>query len=75
MNQVAFFLVAEIFPVRNEKLKIPGVRLIDVGVVDFVDNAVAERKPDPAAGVISRTQSFFGAGGPVRLNSRRAESH
>ena len=71
--QVALFLVAEGLAVADEKLKIARVRLVDGRVVDFVDDAVTEREPDPAARMISGAQAFFCAGGPAGLDSGRAE--
>ena len=73
MVQVALFLVAKRFPVADEELKIARVRLVDGRVVDFVDDAVAEREPDPAARMIGGAQTFLGAGGPARLDSGCAE--
>ena len=71
--QVALFLVAKRFPVADEKLKIARVRLVNGRVVDFVDDAMAEREPDPAARMISGAQAFLGAGGPAGLDSGCAE--
>ena len=73
MVQVALFLVAKRFPVGDEKLEIARVRLVHARVVDFVDDAMAEREPDPAARMISGAQAFFGAGGPAGFDSGRAE--
>jgi hypothetical protein len=39
--QVAFFLVAEGYPVSDQELKIARVRLVDGGVVDLIDDAMA----------------------------------
>src|ERR1017187_2869752 len=71
--QVALFLVAKRFPVADEKLKIPRVRLVHGRVVDFVDDAVTEGEPDPAARVIGDRKSFFGTGSPAGLDSGCAE--
>ena len=71
--QVALFLVAKCFAVADQKLKIARVGLVDVRVIDLVDDAVAEREPDPAARMISGAEAFLGAGRPARLNSGRAK--
>src|SRR5512137_2175622 len=65
MFQVTLLLVAKRLAVTDEKLKIAGVWLIDMGVVDFIDDSVADREPEPAAGVISGAQAFLGAGSPA----------
>ena len=71
--QVALFLVAKCFPVADEELKIARVRLVDGRVVDFVDDAVAEREPEPATCMISGAETFLGAGRPAWLDSGCAE--
>ena len=57
--QVALFLVAKRFAVADEKLKVARVGLIDVRIVNFIDDAVAERKPEPATGMIGRAHALF----------------
>src|SRR5512136_957136 len=71
--QVAFFLVAKRFSVADEELEIARVGFVNGGVVDFVDDAMAEREPDAAARMISGAETFFGAGGPAGFDSGRAE--
>src|SRR2546426_12544294 len=71
--QVALFLVAKRFAIANEKLKVARVRLIDAWIIDLVDDAVTEREPKAATGMIGRTHAFFRARSPTRLNSRRTE--
>ena len=73
MSQVALFLVAKGFAVGDEELKVARVRLINVRIINLVDNAVTEREPEPATGVIGRANAFFGAGSPARLDARRAK--
>ena len=75
MIQVALFLVAKCFAITNEKLKVAGIRLIDAWIVDLVDDAVAERKPETATGMISRTDAFFRARSPAGFDSRRTKRH
>jgi len=71
--QVALFLVAKCFTVADQELKIAGIRLVNGRVIDFVDDAMAEREPDPATRVISGAETFLGAGSPAWLDSGRAE--
>src|SRR5512137_269774 len=71
--EVAFFLMAKGFSVADEELEIARVGFVNGGVVDFVDDAMAEREPDPAARMISGAETFFGAGGPAGFDSGRAE--
>lgn len=71
--QVATFLVAKGAAIRNQKLKIACVGAINIRVVDFVDDAVAEREPDTATGMIGSTDAFFGATRPPRFGARRTK--
>ena len=73
MIQVALFLVAKRFAVGDEKLKVARVGLIHVRIINLVDDAVAEREPEPATGVIGRAHAFLRARSPARLDARRAE--
>ena|SRR5437867_3379677 len=73
--QIAFFLMAKRFAVTYEKLKVACVRLIDAWIVNLIDDAVAEREPEAATGMISRPHAFFCARSPARLNSRRTKRH
>src|ERR1051325_1923631 len=73
MLQVAPFFVAEGLAIGDQKLKIAGVRAIHVGIIQLVDDAVAEGEPDAAAGVVSGADAFLGAAGPTRFDPGRAE--
>ena len=42
------------------------------GIIDFVQDAVAEREPHPAVQIERRTNAALGAGSPARRNSRPA---
>src|SRR4029450_4220681 len=70
--QVALFLVAKRFAVADEKLKVARVRLIDAWIVNLIDDAVTEREPQTATGMIGCANSFFGTRSPRRLDTRRA---
>src|SRR6266478_7138997 len=71
--QVSLLLVAKCLAVADKKLKITRVRLVHARVINFVDDAMAEREPDPAASVISGAEALLGAGSPARLDARRAK--
>ena len=71
--QIALFFVAKRLPVADQELKIACVWLVDGRVVNFVDDAVAKREPEPAARMISGAETFFGAGRPTWLDTGCAE--
>ena len=73
MLQIPLFLVAKRFAIRDEKLKIAGVRLVNTRIIDFIDDAVADGEPEPATGMIGSADAFLRAGGPAWLNSRRTK--
>ena len=70
--QVSLFLVTKCFPVADQELKIARVRLVNRGVINFVDDAVAQREPDPATRMISGAKTLLGAGCPTRRDTGRA---
>src|ERR1041385_7547551 len=59
MIEIAFFFVAKTFTVADEKLKIPRVWFVDVWVVNLVNDAVTEREPNAATGVIGCADAFL----------------
>src|SRR5438270_8139668 len=65
--------MAKCFAVRDQKLEIARIGLIGMRIVNFINDAVAQREPKPATGVIRCAQPFLGAGCPARLDSRRAK--
>ena len=73
VEQVAPLLVAERFAVGDEELLVARVGLIDVGVINLVDDAVAEREPDAGAAAVRRADAVLGAGRPAWLNPWRAK--
>src|SRR5437870_1436447 len=73
--QVALFLMAKCFAITDEKLKVACVGLIDAWIVNLIDNAVTEREPEAATGMIGCTHAFLRARSPARLDSRRAKRH
>ena len=75
MIQVALFLVAKRFAIAYEKLKVARVRLIDARIINLIDDAMTEREPQTATGMIGRTHPFFRARSPARLDSRRTKRH
>ena len=73
MGKVALFLVAKRFSIADEKLKVSRVGLVDVRIVNLVDDAVTQREPNAATGMIGCPHAFFGARSPARFDSRRAK--
>src|SRR4029077_21176456 len=71
MIEIAFFFVAKRFAVADEKLKIAGIWLIDVRVVNLVEDSVTQREPETATCMVRRSNAFFCARGPTRLDPRR----
>ena len=71
--QIASLFVAKCFAIGNQKLQIASVGTVHIGVVDFIDDAVAEGEPDAATGMISRADAFFGAPRPSWFVARRAK--
>ena len=65
--------MAKRLAVADEKFEIARIRLINRRIVNFVDDAVAEGKPDPAAGRIRGSKTFLRAGGPTRRDSGRTK--
>src|SRR5258706_7629275 len=73
--QVALFLVAKRFAIADEKLKVARVRMIGAWIVNLIDDAVAQREPETATGMIGRAHAFLRARSPTRLNSGRTKRH
>ena len=73
MIQIAFFLMTKSLAIADEKLKITRVWLVDGWIVDFVQDAMAEREPKTAARVVGGAETVFCAGGPSGLETGRAE--
>src|SRR5207302_10777297 len=69
--QVALFLVAKRFPITDEKLKVARVRSIDAWIVNLIDDAVTEREPEAATGMIVRSEALLRALSPVWFYSIR----
>ena len=68
MIQVALVLVAKRFSVAYEKLKVACVRLIDMRIINLIDDAMTEREPQTATGMIGCTNPFFRARSPAQIN-------
>jgi hypothetical protein len=48
--QITPFFVKETLTIRNQELHIPGLGMIDCGIVDFVQNPVRDGEPYSAGG-------------------------
>jgi len=53
----------------DDESEIPDAGAIKPGRIDFVENAVADREPDPAFGSQSRAHRALGTGGPAWANA------
>ena len=71
--QIPPLLMAKCFPVGNQELEITRVGAVHIGVVNLIDDAVAQREPDAATGMIRGADSLFGAAGPPRLDAGGAK--
>ena len=71
--KVTFFFVAKGFAIRDKKLEVSGVGCVYGGTVNLVDDAVANRKPKPAARMVGGANAFLVGMRPARLDSRSAE--
>jgi hypothetical protein len=69
---VALFLRKEILPVGDDQAQVADARLIHAGVVDLVQDAVANGEPHAAAVAQGGAHSTLGAGRPARWNTRPA---
>jgi len=73
--QVALFLVAKRFAITDEKLKVACVRLIDTWIVNLIDDAVTEREPEAATGMIGCAHALLRTRSPAWLDSWRTKRH
>src|SRR5256885_13049521 len=73
MVEIALFLVAKCFSITDEKLKVAGVGLIDPRIVNLIDDAVTQREPEAATGMIGGTHAFFCARSPAWLDTKRTK--
>ena len=69
--QVPFLFVAKGFAVGYEELKVACVRLIRMRVVNLINDAVTQREPELATGMIGRAHSFFRTRSPAGLDAGR----
>src|SRR6266571_766876 len=73
--KIALFFMTETFTVADEKLKVARVWLVDMRIINLIDDAVAEREPQTATGMIRCAHAFLRARSPARFDSRRAKRH
>jgi hypothetical protein len=71
--EIAPLLVEESFAIGDEKLEVARIGLIDMRIIDFVDDAVRNREPDPTTGVIGGPNPFLGALRPARFGTGSAK--
>ena len=66
--------VEKTFAVGNEKLEIARLRLTGVRIIAFVDDAMRNREPKPAACVVRCSNPFLRAVRPARLRAGSAKA-
>src|ERR1700722_18189008 len=71
--QIALLFVDKRLPVGEQEFHVPGLRAVDGGVVDFVQDAVGDGVPDAAGGGARHADTIFSAGSPARFYSWRAK--
>ena len=69
---IALFLGEIVAPIGDDEAEIAGAGVVDAGIIDLVEDAVAEGEPDPALGRERGADAALGARGPARGNARRA---
>ena len=67
--EIALFFVDEGHAVGQQELHIAGLRTIDGGIVDFVQDAMRDGVPDAAGSRIRHANCVFSAGSPAGLCS------
>jgi hypothetical protein len=67
---VALDLREESVPVGDDEPEVADASLVNTRIVDFIDDAVADGKLDPAALAERCADPVFGARGPPSRNSR-----
>ena len=70
--QIPLFLMAKRLAIGDEKLQITGVGQVHVGIINLVDDAVAQGEPQPGTGIIGGADAVLGAGGPMRFDAGSA---
>ena len=68
---VALDLGEESSPVGDDEPEVADASLVNTWIVDFIDDAVTDGEPDPAALAERGADPVLGARGPPRRNSRR----
>ena len=69
---VPLFFGEEAVVIDDDESEVADAGLVDPGIVDFVEDAVADGKPDAAGVGERRADSALGARGPSRPNSGRS---
>jgi hypothetical protein len=73
MIEIASLFVCKRLAVCDEELHVARVRLVNMRVINFVDNAVRNGEPKPATRVVSGADTFLRATCPTRFKTRRAK--
>src|SRR6202000_1148534 len=60
---------------RNDETEVPNTGAVEPGRVDFIENAVADREPDPAFRTGRRAHGAFRTRCPAWRNPRSSARH
>src|SRR5262249_46878867 len=71
-TRVALLLGEEALTVGDDEAEIPGAGLVDAGIIDLVEDAVADREPNPAPRFESRADAALGTRCPAGGNAGSA---
>jgi len=72
-GQVALLFVNEASAVRDEQFHVSGLRMVNGGVVNLVEDAVRDGEPDAAGRGVCSAYRVLDAGSPAGLHARCAE--
>src|SRR5690242_13103029 len=72
--RVALLFGEILVAVGNEKFHVTSISLVYSRIVDFIQDSVRNREPDPTLIAGRCADSFFRAGGPSGLNARPTRS-
>src|SRR5258706_11793773 len=71
--KIALLIVEKIFTVADQELKIAYLRAVNVGIVDFGQNSIPDREPDPARRRVGRPHAVLFSVSPARRDTRLAK--
>ena len=70
VSHIPLFLMVECFAIGDQKLKVARVGRVNMGIINLVDDSVAQGEPKTRRSFISGSDPLFGAGCPSRGQSQ-----